>query len=392
MAAAAEETLLLDKIAKLSTKLSKYVARLKELRSPEAEASESEDELVAAIGAISITGAPVGSQIALGEAAAEPAATPAAATPTRAAGGPKISAATPDTPSIEAEAEAVLLAGGDRPSTVLSHLDAEHSSGGGIFGFLKPEDAFTLKTVCKEMNAAVAQFKWKCEFCEKPLFKVCEDSYCRKGFCGDCGSRASHGWFCGHPGTWGCLENCILCGKCGLCKKDNADYFQECVKCQKRECKECMNENTYDEDMGNDRKSTTTYYCDTCWERASKKPEPSSSSWGKEDPERDGHIFRRLSFFSDYFHGVFTEDDYPKSLLWDIEDPEEVLAYNVKGRPEGTMRWFCQAFDDSLWFESRIGGYYIIHEAADHEEERRIDGDLSECSCCSHDEEEVAKE
>ena len=112
MAAAAEETLLLDKIAKLSTRLSKYVARLKELRSPEKEASESEDELVAAVGAISITAAPVGSPIAaLGVTAAAPVvATPVAATPVRAAGGSIISPATLGTPAtgeLEDETEAV---------------------------------------------------------------------------------------------------------------------------------------------------------------------------------------------------------------------------------------------------------------------------------------------
>ena len=236
MNVAAEETLLLNKIAKLSTKLSKYVARLKELRTPE-EASESEDELVAAIGAIGITAATVGSPIAaLGEAAAEPvAATPVAATPVRAAGGSIISPATLDTPAtgeLEDEAVPVALAGGDRPSTVLSQLDAEHSNGRGIFGFLTAKDAAALKTVCKEMNAAVIQFKWECEFCEKPLFKVCEDFYCRKGFCDGCGERdfgdneRGHGiWFCGKYGEKGCLKTTKCCeyavrgchGECDKC-------------------------------------------------------------------------------------------------------------------------------------------------------------------------------
>ena len=52
------------------------------------------------------------------------------------------------------------LAGGEHPSTIFSHLVAEHSNGRGILGFLTTRDACALRAVCHEALAAVRDFHW----------------------------------------------------------------------------------------------------------------------------------------------------------------------------------------------------------------------------------------
>ena len=53
------------------------------------------------------------------------------------------------------------LAGGDGPSTLLSHLGAEHSHGRGLLGFFSRRAACALALVCGELRREVAAFqKW----------------------------------------------------------------------------------------------------------------------------------------------------------------------------------------------------------------------------------------
>ncbi len=58
------------------------------------------------------------------------------------------------------------LAGGGGPSTVMSHLGAEHSHGRGLLGFMTHEGATrTLYGVCRELRREVGAFHWPLVCC-----------------------------------------------------------------------------------------------------------------------------------------------------------------------------------------------------------------------------------
>jgi hypothetical protein len=52
------------------------------------------------------------------------------------------------------------LAGGAHPSTVFSHLAAEHTHARGVLGFLTTRDACSLRVVCHELLLATRAFRW----------------------------------------------------------------------------------------------------------------------------------------------------------------------------------------------------------------------------------------
>lgn len=52
------------------------------------------------------------------------------------------------------------LAGGAHPSTVFSHLAAEHTQARGVLGFLTTHDACSLRLVCHELLIAIRAFHW----------------------------------------------------------------------------------------------------------------------------------------------------------------------------------------------------------------------------------------
>ena len=57
--------------------------------------------------------------------------------------------------------EPIALAGGRGASTIMSHLDAEHSHGRGLLGFMSHGQArYTLAGVCRELRREVAAFRW----------------------------------------------------------------------------------------------------------------------------------------------------------------------------------------------------------------------------------------
>jgi hypothetical protein len=53
-----------------------------------------------------------------------------------------------------------ILSSSSNVSSILSVLDGEHSIGGGILGFLTPEDGNSLRLTCREMKQTVSDFRW----------------------------------------------------------------------------------------------------------------------------------------------------------------------------------------------------------------------------------------
>ena len=66
--------------------------------------------------------------------------------------------------SAHSEAHPLTLCGGNSASTVLSHLDAEHSHGRGLLGFFSMAETRALRLVCKDFCDAVAAYPWADSF------------------------------------------------------------------------------------------------------------------------------------------------------------------------------------------------------------------------------------
>ena len=115
--------------------------------------------------------------------------------------------------------------------SVLSHLRAAHSSGGGLFGFMTMRESNKLRVQCREARAEVAAFEWAVDC---------------SGACGLWACRA-----CAHGGAYVhsnfdrlSVEPFQFCETCerGFCEGCAEDHISICDgdECARVFCNECM--------------------------------------------------------------------------------------------------------------------------------------------------------